>query len=415
MFWEIYKSRNRCLAYIKQGWLFLLLSPIVGYQRLLAGAAFFFFRFSSSSVAPWVIGIYHCSLNPTLGMKNIYENLSAVKPLAKSYTFKFLFIAFLGIHIPLIGLISFVAFKPNHLNKFAVIGNALLFTLLATGITLYILNGLLLPLRKSRKALHDYRMKHLLPELPTHFPDEAGMLMKNIQFTLAELNDLLEEKKDMTSLLSHDLRTPIRNIKTLSQLLIADPGDAQAVKELAGMIIESTAEQTKLVESVLDILRQDHSFFDTAQYSKVSAAKLLDDTLASFDALARQKSIALKKQVDYNGEITVHPELFAQVLKNLASNAIKFSNKGTEVNFKVYQREGRIVIDVQDSGMGFESQKAESLFERFTKNGRKGTAGETSTGLGLYLSRKIIRQHDGELVAHSPGEGMGAVFSISLN
>lgn len=348
-------------------------------------------------------------------MKNIYERLSSVGPLAKSYTFKFLFIAFLGIHIPLIGLISFVALRPGHLDSLTVIGCTLVFTLLATGVTLLILNGLLSPLRQSSEALQNYRLRRVLPGLPTHFPDEAGRLMKNLQFTLQELNDLLEEKKDMTSLLSHDLRTPIRNIKTLSQLLQQNANDADSVKEFADMILESTDEQTKLVENVLDILRQDHLFFNASQYKPVCPERLLDDVLESFDALARQKKIRLKKEVDHAAAITVHPELFGQVLKNLASNAIKFSHEGTEVRFRVYRVEGKTRIEVKDAGMGFEPQAAESLFDRFTKAGRKGTAGEASTGLGLYLSRKIVRHHDGDLVAHSEGAGKGAVFSISLN
>lgn len=151
-------------------------------------------------------------------MKNMYERLSALKPLSKSYTFKFLFIAFLGIHIPLIGLIVFTLFKPDGLDKLSVIGITLVLTLAATGITLFTLNGLLMPLRHSRRALQDYRYQRILPNLPTHYPDEAGQLMHNIQFTLTELNDLLEEKKDLTSLLSHDLRIPLRNVKTFSSL-----------------------------------------------------------------------------------------------------------------------------------------------------------------------------------------------------
>jgi signal transduction histidine kinase len=325
-----------------------------------------------------------------------------------------LFIAFLGIHIPLIGLIIFVLFKPDRLDKLSVIGLTLLLTLAATGITLYILNGLLTPLRKSRKALFDYRLKRIIPDLPTHYPDEAGQLMQNIQFTITELNDLLEEKKDLTSLLSHDLRIPLRNVKTFSKLLLQQRGD-ESVNEIAGMIYESAEEQTKLLENVLQILRQDHLFFHARQNVRINPDQLIDDIIHGFTAPANEKGIALKKEVSYNGTIEVQPELFSQVLKNLASNAIKFSHKDTEVTFRVYQRESKTFIDVKDSGIGFEPGVAEALFERFTKNGRTGTAGEPSTGIGLYLSRKIIRHHQGDLTARSEGEGQGSVFSISLN
>lgn len=370
-------------------------------------------RFSVKILAKLVVVRYSCRPN-LCRMKSIYERLSSIKLLAKSYTFKFLFIAFLGIHIPLIGLIVFVLFKPDSLDKLSVIGITLLLTLAATGITLYILNGLLDPLRKSGKSLLAYRQNRTLPDLPTQFPDEAGKLMQNIQFTITELNDLLEEKKDMTSLLSHDLRIPIRNIKTLSKLLLAEEA-SETVKEYASMIEESSDEQSKLVENILEILRQDHLFFDNSGYRQIVPAAIIDETLNSFETAAKQKGISLKGEFDYDGEIEVHPELFSQVLKNLASNAIKFSYEGTEVKFKVYQKEGKTFIDVKDGGMGFEPEVAENLFDRFTKNGRVGTAGEPSTGIGLYLSRKIVRHHNGDLVARSDGKGKGAVFSISLN
>lgn len=347
-------------------------------------------------------------------MKTIYERLSTVRPLAKSYTFKFLFIAFLGIHIPLIGLIVFVLFKPDNLDKWSVIGITLLMTLLATGATLYILNGLLQPLRKSKKALLDYRLKRTLPNLPTQFLDEAGQLMQNVQFTLTELNDLLEEKKDLTSLLSHDLRIPLRNVKTFSRLLKTHR-DHTSVSEIADMIDQSAEEQSALLENILDILRQDHLFFESNQYHKINPVQLIDETFISFEQMARQKGITLKKEVAYAGPIEVQPELFLQVLKNLASNAIKFSFEGTEVKFSLYQKKGKTVIDIRDSGMGFEPEVAERLFDRFTKNGRKGTAGEPTTGIGLYLSRKIIKHHNGNLTATSEGAGKGSVFTISLN
>ncbi|RYD96659.1 MAG: HAMP domain-containing histidine kinase, partial [Sphingobacteriales bacterium] len=296
-------------------------------------------------------------------MPPLYDRLSAIRPLARSYTFKFLFIAFLGIHIPLIGLIVFVLFRPSGLNTFSVLGLTLLLTLAATAITLYILNGLLAPLRRSRSALQQYRERRMLPQLPTQFQDEAGQLMSLIQFTITELNDLLEEKRDMTSLLSHDLRIPLRNVKTFSRLLKRAEGQEE-VNEIADMIQESAEEQTRLLEDILEILRQDHLFFSEQQNSEVSVETLLEEAIHTFQPIADDKSIRLHKEVKYSGSVEVQPELFRQVLKNLTSNAIKFSHPGTQVTFSTYSREGQVYIDIKDSGIGFEPDVAERLFDR---------------------------------------------------
>ena len=347
-------------------------------------------------------------------MNNMYERLSAIPFLSKSYTFKFLFIAFLGIHIPLIGLIVFILFRPEGLSAYTVLGLTLVLTLAATGVTLFILNGLLQPLRKSRQALQEYTQRRTLPTLPTQFADEAGQLMQHLQFTLTELNDLLEEKKDLTALLSHDLRIPLQNVKTLSRHL-QQPTDPEEVQEIAGMIRESAEEQAKLLEEILTILRQEHLFYAGMQNQKVKTEDLVAEVFDSFKNLAADKNITLQAQVQYTGAVEVQPELFRQVLKNLVSNAIKFSHPGTAVVVRVYQKENKTFFEVEDAGLGFEPAVAERLFDRFTKSGRKGTAGEPSTGIGLYLSRKIIKHHKGQLVACSKGAGTGATFSICLN
>lgn len=346
-------------------------------------------------------------------MSPIYERLSRVRFLSKSYTFKFLFIAFLGIHIPLIGLIVFVLFRPNNVNTFTVLFLTLLLTLGATAVTLLVMNGLLSPLRKSRKALDDYIRKGVLPALPVHFRDEAGLLMNNIQFTVTELNDLLEEKKDLTALLSHDLRAPLYNIKTLGEFLQQE-NDPAAAKELVELIGQSCREQIALLENLLQLMRQDHAVATQSDSQQVSTGVLVDEMIASFSAQAREKKIQLKKQVEYNGTIEVDPDLFKQVLKNLMSNAIKFSYPESEVKVSVQKNRSETLIQVKDSGMGFEPQTGERLFDRFTKNGRKGTGGEASTGIGLYLSRKIVKRHKGQLVAVSAGPNQGATFTISL-
>ncbi len=346
-------------------------------------------------------------------MSRIYDKLATIPFLSKSYTLKFLFIAFLGIHIPLIGLIIFVLFSPESMDTTTVLVLTLLLTLAATGITLYILNGLLVPLRRGKEALQAYNENRYLPNLPTHYVDEAGILMSNIQITLHEFNDLLEEKKDMSSLLSHDLKIPIRNVKTFAKLLRNNDPEIN-VEEVASLIEESVEEQAALLNNVLDIIRQDDLFFSNNTFQEVPVAKLLDETLGSFETVADVKGIRLKVKLDYDGVVSVQPELFIQVLKNLASNAIKFSRENSEVLFHTHVTGNRIQIDVKDSGIGFEPHVAEQLFERFTNKGRKGTAGEPTTGIGLYLSRKIIRRHHGELVANSEGAEKGSTFSIVL-
>lgn len=347
-------------------------------------------------------------------MHPIYDKLSRIGFLSRSYSFKFLFVAFLGIHVPLIGLIIFVLFASHMASVSTILLTTLLLTLGATAATLLILNGLLSPLRECQQTLKNYLHENALPQLPLIYYDEAGQLMQHIQITITELNSVLEEKKDLTALLSHDLRIPLRNVQTFADLLQRRDVTVEEAKEIAAGISESAREQQQLLETILEILRMDYLFKDKGMLQLVSPEELISEVTAAIKSMADEKEITVITEILHNGKIEVHPELFKQVMKNLVCNAIKFSHTGSEIKVIVRRDGHKTVIDVKDQGIGFTEEIGKKLFERFTSAGRKGTAGEQTTGLGLYLSRKIVRHQHGEIEAYSAGPDKGARFSISF-
>ena len=120
----------------------------------------------------------------------LYDKLSNISFLKKSYAFKFLFVAFIGIHIPLIGILFFVLYAKNTISPDSILIFALIMTLLATLITLLILNKLIRPILLASKSLDEYRNNRILSELPTQYTDEAGLLMRNIQSLFMKLKAL---------------------------------------------------------------------------------------------------------------------------------------------------------------------------------------------------------------------------------
>ena len=114
----------------------------------------------------------------------LYSQLSKIAFLKNRYVAKFLFVAFLGIHIPLIGLVFFVVYLEHHLSPMNVFLITLVLTLFATVITLIILKNLMIPVMKGSKALLEYRNNLTIPQLPTEYTDEAGVMMRNIQATI---------------------------------------------------------------------------------------------------------------------------------------------------------------------------------------------------------------------------------------
>lgn len=343
----------------------------------------------------------------------IYEILSRLF-LLKKYSYKFLFVAFLGIHIPLIGMIVFVILgdqTPMTQGKMLVI--VLVFTLLATAATLYILNRLLEPLILSKNALEAYINTRALPNLPVTYKDEAGILMQKVQTALMSMDEFVQAKEDMITLISHDLRAPITRTLGLVELLKIDLPEEEA-EEYIGLIQEENQNQLQLLNYILEQLNQEQLEITEDKKVKVSLRDLINKSINTLNPIISEKKLKIQINIPSTFQVRVEQVLFSQVIQNLLHNACKFSFPNGEITLDCTLQNGLIHIIIDDSGIGFYQSGIEKYFQRFTNFGQKGTAGEKSTGIGLYLSRRIIERHSGSLKGKSEGPNKGAQFEIIL-
>lgn len=345
-------------------------------------------------------------------MSPIYNALSKLRLTSRSYSFKFLFVAFFGIHIPLIGLVIAFAFNLSDVPVWKVLVVTLVLTLVATGITLFILKSLLSPLHVAREALDGYIANRTVPDLPIHFEDEAGVVLRNVQLTINRLEESLSQQKDLNALITHDMRSPISSVLGVVNMIRMET-DRNRVLESCDMLEAEMKKQMNYLDDILDMLHQEQMLFQNYQLEKKEIGEIVSSAIDSIEMRAKEKEIIIEKSLQPSLMQAVQPSLFHEVILNLLSNAIKFSPRGGRVTVSAFRlQNGQIAISVKDRGIGFSPELSESFFERFSKMGRKGTEGEKTTGMGLYLSRKIIEQQGGKLVASSEGEGKGSRFEI---
>ncbi|MCV9931895.1 HAMP domain-containing histidine kinase [Flavobacterium sp. LS1R47] len=343
----------------------------------------------------------------------LYHMLSKISFLKKSYAFKFLFIAFIGIHIPLIGILFFVLYSNHSISANSILIFSLIMTLLATVVTLLIINRLMKPIVVASKALNEYRTNRKLPVLPFQYEDEAGLLMRNIQESIDEAESFINEKQDLIYMISHDLRNFAGNPQGLAKLIIEEnPSDS--VKNMAELICESTDLQFRYIENFIKLLKQQDEIAKSSSIAKtIQIAPILPAVNEQVSQLLAQKNIKLVSDITVDEAVLkIDAELLIQVLVNLISNAIKFSYAGSEISLQIFRDNEKFVFTVSDKGIGFDQTQIEELFKKFTKMGKLGTANETSTGIGLYLCKKIIDKNGGELSAMSLGINKGATFTI---
>ncbi len=257
--------------------------------------------------------------------------------------------------------------------------------------------------------LNKYLISGEIPQLPVHYEDEAGVLLNDIQATITKLDLLLGEKSDMIDLLSHDLRSPVGRIMNLSGLIKTDD---DSNKELyADYITNECKSLLRILENILLMLKDDnHSF----RMTNVNLKNIIDETVGFFDFALAEKSLSVGMAIDESVHVIVQPELFTQAIRNIIGNAIKFSSDGQTIYISARQDKEQVSLIIQDEGLGFLPADMRKIFNRFTSAGKSGTRGETSVGLGLYLSKKIIERHGGKLTAYSDGINKGATFTIEL-
>lgn len=344
----------------------------------------------------------------------IYRFLSKVKFL-NSYSIKLLFIAVVGIHIPLIGLAIFLSSRlAANINTEQVFLLTFGLTFLASALSLYILNEMVVPVKRAKNALRTYMTERKLPHLPTHYTDEVGVLMRSVQKTLESLDDLIKEKQDMMALISHDLRSPISTTISLAELIKLENKDEE-IHDYCDKIIEQNEKQLHLIQTVLNMLRQDHFYVEEAEKYPHQLTDLISKAVRSLEVDLTQKNISLINEVPAALEVKVQQDTFLQVLINIIHNAIKFSPRNSPITVSAQRLGKKINIQIQDYGIGFESEKdQEKVFERFTSLRREGTEGEPTTGIGLYLCKKILQRHKGEIYLTSEGSHKGSTFHIIL-
>jgi two-component system sensor histidine kinase VicK len=211
---------------------------------------------------------------------------------------------------------------------------------------------------------------------------------------------------------AHELRAPIQPILGLSEILLSKKRNIEQDKELLIVIVRNAKRLRKLTENILDATKiESQALKVNKQYFRLN--DIITNVLADHkkeEENNKQRKIKLAYSSD-NDNIIVEAdaERLTQVVSNLLSNAIKFTRKGEiSVNITTDDTNQQIIVSVTDTGQGIDPEIMPRLFTRFA------TKSIVGTGLGLYISKRIIEDHGGKMWAENNSDGIGATFSFTL-
>lgn len=262
---------------------------------------------------------------------------------------------------------------------------------------------------EARRALEDAERTYRLQLEDTVNERTAELIETNRRLELANM-----AKGQFLANVSHELRTPLNSVIGFTQLLLGElPGPVNAEQRVQlGMVRDSATELLTLVNDILDLERIETGN-TVVEVEEFDIRALLDKQLAMMKPLAADKGVALEYQVSGCGMVRTDPGLVGQIVRNLVSNAIKFTGAGGQVTVDAQRKDGCCVLRVTDSGIGIPQEFHGRVFDAFSQVTVEDEVKPSGTGLGLTICRDLCALLGGEIdVESEPGEG--SVFSVRL-
>jgi PAS domain S-box-containing protein len=250
----------------------------------------------------------------------------------------------------------------------------------------------------------------------TQTNEELIITKKQIEKNNQELTKLNADKDRFISILAHDLKSPFNSILGFLFLLTENirKYDIDKIEKQIHIINNSAQNTYKLLEDIL-IWVKANSGKIPFEPQTLNFANICTDIIENFKLTAKAKNITIKYTENENINIYADINMIHTILRNLISNAIKFTNNGGRINIYGELNNSTVTISVSDNGIGIDSDTLTKLFDISHKITTQGTAKEIGTGLGLLLCKEFIEKHDGKIWVESKvGKGSEFKFTIPL-
>ena len=239
---------------------------------------------------------------------------------------------------------------------------------------------------------------------------EEEMNLKNSQ-----LQKVNAEKDKFFSVIAHDLRSPFNGFLGLTELMCEELEDLspEEIRSAALLMRNSAKNLFDLLSNLLEWSRMQRGLIPFLPTSVLLIAKFEESSNMLKESIVK-KEITLIDEIPPHLKVWAEENMLNSILRNLMSNAIKFTPKGGNIVVSAKSRPDQMIeISIRDSGIGMSKQLIDNLFKLDAKTGRKGTEGELSTGLGLFICKDFVEKNGGEIWVQSE-IGIGTTFQFSL-
>ncbi|MCB9319564.1 MAG: tetratricopeptide repeat protein [Lewinellaceae bacterium] len=227
------------------------------------------------------------------------------------------------------------------------------------------------------------------------------------------LQNLNHTKDRFFSIIAHDLRSPMVALESVDQQMayFLDKGDHKKVEKIAGLVGKTTHQLSALLDNLLNWARQQLGVIPYHP-EQIRVAKAFEEVISIYTSTALQKEITIRPWVDSDCMVFADKNALHTLLRNLLSNALKFSFTGQVIELEAKSLGNITQLSIVDQGEGMNREQLNQLFELSHKS-TSGTYGERGTGLGLVLCKDLVEQNKGTISVESE-KGHGTKITVTL-
>jgi signal transduction histidine kinase len=241
--------------------------------------------------------------------------------------------------------------------------------------------------------------------------EKANLKLHKSEKHLKELNST---KDKFFSIIGHDLRNPLNALLGFSELISGNSRDytSEEIQRYSKIINEAAKNIHLLIENLLEWSRSQSGNIDYHP-EWTNLLPMVTEIFKVFDIHADKKGVNLVSEIPENVSVYADRNLLSTILRNLISNAVKFTPSGGQVRIFCEQNESEITISVEDTGIGMSEKQMENIFKLKRNVTMPGTSEEKGTGLGLILCKEFVDMHRGKIWASSKPK-VGTTFNFTL-
>lgn len=258
-------------------------------------------------------------------------------------------------------------------------------------------------MKNKRKDDSFYWLDTTIAPLYDREKKQTGFLAIRFDCTKRKLYEeeflkLNEEKENILYAIAHDLKNPMTNLLAMIQLMKSNALNEKQKRESYELIINDCSYSLKLINQILEAGKLEN-LKNGLKKESVSLNELIQKSLDQFDSIIGEKRLKINRNLsDFAQLVYVDVDKFESAMKNIIYNAIKFNPIGGEILVETSKKgDNKTEIKISDTGIGISDQQLPYIFDKFSKASRLGTCGEKSNGIGLWIVKRIVELHEGEI------------------